>query len=149
MSHRTNPLTTTPTPDTLRLSRLDRLIDQLGDQNVTIRQQVKHACACIDLCAERTSCTGRQADTGSWAPGWYDTQDTPVPVLPGWQGVSVVDLAERLKSLESTVQTELTRVVQPLKVRAHLPAFNGWGGVKAVCWSGAAQTAQWEVETQQ
>ncbi|GAB4817803.1 hypothetical protein N2152v2_004849 [Parachlorella kessleri] len=67
---------TSPSPDALRLSRLDRLIDQLGEQHLTIRQQ----------------------------------------------GVSVIDLAERLQALESTVQAE-KQALWPLKevdVRAEL-----------------------------
>lgn len=34
-------LGTAPTPDALRLSRLDRLIDQLGEHQLTIKQQVR------------------------------------------------------------------------------------------------------------
>jgi hypothetical protein len=80
-----------PSPDALRLSRLDRLLDQLGEHHLSIRQQV------------RVSQLPSRPCSLSWRASL------------ALQGVSVFDLADRLKSLESTVQSEL-QVLKPLKV---------------------------------
>lgn len=86
------------TPDALRLSRLDRLINQLGEHQLSIRQQV-----------------GAWQNAAEWRP--RTPKQSCRPCLPRLlQGTSVTDLDERMKGLESDLQAVL-----PLRVSGTPP----------------------------
>lgn len=92
------------TPDALRLSRLDKLINQLGEHQLSIRQQVRSA----GLKSCRRQC-------------FFEPRSSPPSAL---QGTSVTDLDERLKALDKRVADEL-QALWPLRVsggRRPLPA---------------------------